>query len=150
MALNVKRSGRLLVSGSALFVCLIAIASRSSYAGDELRNFSLGFGTLSLALVDTKSPDPGLVTARYGFRIAKDFLPYMGTGLAYSYQPEIKPGDSLKFKAGMAGQFGFRYLFGSRTSLNLDYKYLYITPELPRGDTRNPPQSLGIGLDIKF
>jgi len=141
---------RLMVVGIVFFVCLLALAFRSSYAEDELRNFSFGYGTLSLAPFDTKDPEPGMITARYGFRIAEIFMPYMGTGLAYSYKPEIKPGDTLKFKAGMAGQLGFRYLLGPRSSLNFDYKYLYITPELPRGDTKNPPQSLGIGLDIKF
>ena len=135
---------------TVLVVFLVLAKSASSYAEEVYRSFSLGHGTLTLAPADTRAPEPGVVTARYGFRIVKDFMPYMGTGLAYSYQPEVKPGESAKIKAGVAGQVGFRYLLGPRSSLNLDYKYLYISPELPRGDSKTPPQSLGIGLDIHF
>ncbi|HIJ96166.1 MAG TPA: outer membrane beta-barrel protein [Desulfuromonadales bacterium] len=150
MAPNAHKRCRFLIAAVSLLVCLFAVVPRFSSAEEVVHNFSLGFGSLSLAPLDTKAPEPGIVTARYGFRIAKDFIPYMGTGLAYSYQPEVKPGDNLKVKAGMAGQFGFRYLLGPRSTLNLDYKYLYITPEQIHSDSKNPPQSLGIGLDIHF
>jgi opacity protein-like surface antigen len=150
MALSANKSYRLLLAVTGLLVFLAFNGSDPSYAEEEFHTFSLGYGKLTLAPVDTKAPEPGIVTARYGFRIARDFMPYMGTGLAYSYQPEIKPGDTLKFKAGMAGQIGFRYLLSPFSSLNLDYKYLYITPELQRGDSKTPPQSIGIGLDIHF
>ena len=32
----------------------------------------------------------------------------------------------------------------------MDYKYLSVSPEQQRGDSRTIPQSLGIGMDIKF
>ena len=74
----------------------------------------------------------------------------MGTGLAYTYQPDVRYGDITKFKAGVAAQFGFNYLIDTNSTLKLDYKYLSISPDLPRGDSKSPPQSVGIGLDIKF
>lgn len=120
------------------------------YAEELHSQFSLFGGSLTSAPVDVKSPEPGIVTAKYGFEIAKDFMPYLGTGLAYTYEPDARTGDISKFKTGVAAQLGFNYFIGSGLTLNLDYKYLSISPEMQRGDTRTPPQSLGIGLDIKF
>ena len=121
-----------------------------AFADEIYRQLSLGADSLSMAPSDAKSPEPGVVTAKYGFNIAKDFMPYMGTGLAYSYQPNSKTGDITNIKTGLAAQFGFNYLLGTNSTLKLDYKYLSVSPELPRGDSKTPPQSLGIGLDIKF
>ena len=123
----------------------------STGSADELyRQFSLGGGTLSTAPADVKAPEPGAITAKYGFKIDKNFMPYMGTGLSYVYQPDAKTGDITKLKTGVAAQFGFNYLLGSNLTLKLDYKYLSVSPEQQRGDTRTIPQSLGIGMDIKF
>ncbi|NTV48375.1 MAG: outer membrane beta-barrel protein [Geobacteraceae bacterium] len=121
-----------------------------AFAGEDYKQFSLGADSLGMAPSDAKSPDPGVVTAKYGFKIAKDFMPYMGTGLAYTYQPDSKTGDITKIRTGVAAQFGFKYLLGTNSTLKLDYKYLSVSPDLPRGDSRTPPQSLGIGFDIKF
>ena len=130
-----------------MVVCLHAFAA----SGEELyRQFSLGGGSVSSAPADPKAPAPGMVTAKYGFQISKDFLPYMGTGVSYSYQPDAKTGDTTRFKTGVAAQFGFNYLLGDNLTLKMDYKYLTVTPDQQRGDPRTPPQSLGIGLDIKF
>lgn len=134
-----------------LYLCLAMLLPVSTCSAEELyRQFSLGAGSLTSAPVDAKAPEPGVVTARYGFKIAKDFMSYMGTGLAYTYQPDARSGDITKLKTGMAAQFGFNYLLDTGLTLNLDYKYLSVSPELQRGDSRTPPQSLGIGLDIKF
>ena len=118
-------------------------------AEELYRQFSLGAGSLTTAPTDVKAPEPGIVTAKYGFRIAKDFMPYMGTGVAYSYQPDTKTGDSTKLKTGVAAQFGFSFLFATNSTLKLDYKYLSL-PDQQRGDPRTVPQSVGVGLDIKF
>lgn len=120
------------------------------YGGEYYRQFSLGAGTLTSAPSDAKAPEPGVITAKYGFQIAKDFIPYMGTGIAYTYQPDMKTGDITKLRTGVAAQLGFNYLLGANSTLKLDYKYLSISPEQPFGDSRTPPQSIGIGLDIKF
>jgi outer membrane protein W len=105
---------------------------------------------LTAAPPDAKAPEPGVVTAKYGFKIAKDFMPYMGTGLAFTYQPDIKTGDITRLKTGVAAQFGFNFLLGENSTLKMDYKYLSVSPDQPRGDSGPAPQSLGIGLDIKF
>lgn len=134
-----------------LFLCIVMLLHVSPGSSEELyQQFSLGGGRLTTAPSDVKAPEPGAVTAKYGFKIAKDFVPYMGTGLAYSYQPDSKTGDITRLRTGVAAQFGFSYLLGENSTLKLDYKYLSVSPEQPRGDSRTAPQSLGIGLDIKF
>jgi opacity protein-like surface antigen len=136
---------------AALFLCLVILLRASPGSAEELyRQFSLGGGSLTTAPADAKAPEPGVITAKYGFKIAKDFMPYMGTGLAYTYQPDTKTGDITKFKTGVAAQFGFSYLLGTNSTFILDYKYLSVSPEQQRGDSRTLPHSLGIGLDIKF
>lgn len=123
----------------------------SPCAAEELyRQFSLGGGSLTAAPSDAKAPEPGVVTAKYGFKISNEFMPYLGTGLAYTYQPDTWTGDMTRFKTGLAAQFGFNYLLGTGLTLKMDYKYLTVSPEQQRGDSRTTPQSLGIGLDIKF
>lgn len=136
---------------SPLFFCFAMLLHVSPSSAEELyQQFSLEGGHLTVAPSDDKAPEPGVVTAKYGFKIAKDFIPYMGTGLAYSYQPDSKTGDITRLKTGLAAQFGFSYLLGENSTLKLDYKYLSVSPDQPRGETRTAPQSLGIGLDIKF
>lgn len=123
----------------------------SPVSAEELyQRFSLGGARLTTTPSDVKAPEPGIVTAKYGFKIAKDFLPYMGTGLAYTYQPDAKTGDVTRLKTGVAAQFGFNYLLGTGLTLKMDYKYLSVSPDQQHGDTKTTPQSLGIGLDIKF
>ncbi len=134
-----------------LILCFAMFLHASAASAEELyRQFSLGGGRLTTAPSDAKAPEPGVITAKYGFKIAKDFMPYMGTGLAYTYQPDMKTGDITRLRTGVAAQFGFSYLLGENSTLKLDYKYLTVSPEQQRGDPRTPPQSLGIGLDIKF
>jgi len=134
-----------------LLLCLDTLLHVSSGSAEELyQQFSLGGGRLTTAPSDAKAPEPGIVTAKYGFRIAKDFMPYMGTGLAYTYQPDTKTGDMTRLKTGVAAQVGFSYLLGENLTLKMDYKYLTVSPEQQRGDSRTAPQSLGIGLHIKF
>ena len=134
-----------------------------SNAEEVYKKFSLGYGNLNPAGADAKAvtdamvPDaekiaaPGVLTAKYRFNLTKDFLPYVGAGLAYSIQPEVKTGDAtLRINAGVAGQAGFKYLLGGNSSLSLDYKYLNLDPDVSRVGTKGPPQSLGVGFDIKF
>ena len=134
-----------------LFIWFSMCLPSSPSAADKFyQQFSLGGGSLTAAPTDAKAPEPGAVTAKYGFKIDKYFMPYMGTGLAYTYQPDVKTGDITKLKTGVAAQFGFSYLLGINSTLKLDYKYLTVSPEQQRGDSKASPQSLGIGLDIKF
>ncbi len=140
-----KKSAVLFVTAVCMLCSVPLISAEELY-----RQFSLGSGSLTTAPADAKAPEPGVVTAKYGFKIAKDFIPYIGTGLAYTYQPDMKTGDVIRLKTGMAAQIGFNYLLGTNSTLKLDYKYLTVSPEQAHGDPRSPPQSLGIGLDIKF
>lgn len=133
-----------------LAVIALVLPTQMVCAEDVTEQFSLGGGNLTMAPADAKAPDPALLTAKYGFKVAKDFMPYFGTGVAYTYQPDAKSGDITKLKTGLAAQFGFNYNLGSNSTLKLDYKYLAVTPDMPRGDTSTPPQSLGLGIDIRF
>lgn len=136
---------------AVLFLCFIVFSHESPVCAEELyKQFSLSGSSLTAAPADAKAPEPGIVTAKYGFRIFKDFMPYMGTGVAYTYQPDTKTGDITKVKTGVAAQFGFNYLLGENLTLKLDYKYLSVSPDQQHGDSRTAPQSLGIGLQIKF
>jgi outer membrane protein W len=132
------------------FALVVLIWFSPAYAEELYQRFSIGGSSLTAAPTDSKAPEPGVVTAKYGFKIAKDFEPYMGTGLAYTYQPDTKTGDVTKLRTGVAAQVGFSYLLGTNSMLKFDYKYITVSPELPRGDSKISPQSLGIGLDIKF
>ena len=132
---------------------ILATVTDPVRAEEGYKRFSLGHGysVLTPAVADPKHPEPGVLTALYGLTIAKDFLPYVGTGLAYSIQPDLRPGDpASRIKTGVAGQAGFKFLFDDKTSLRLDYKYLYLDTNESRGDVKAPPHSLGLGLDIKF
>lgn len=133
------------------FLCFSILLNVSSVSAEELyKRFSLSTDNLTNSPVDANVSVPGALTAKYSFTIHKDFLPYLGTGLAYSYKPDTKTGDITNIKTGIAAQLGFAYILGESLTLKLDYKYLSISPDLPRGDTKAPPQSLGIGLDIHF
>jgi outer membrane protein W len=136
---------------AALFLCLVMLVNVIPGAAEDFnRGLSLEDESLTMAPIDAKDPLSGVVTAKYGFKIARDFMPYVGTGLAYTFQPDLKTGDITRIKTGVAAQFGFNYLLGSNSTLKLDYKYLSLSPEQLRGDSKATPQSLGIGLDIKF
>lgn len=134
-----------------LLLCFIVLLRTSSGFAEELyRHFSLDSSSLTNIPIDTKTPEPGIVTAKYGFLFAKDFMTYLGTGLAYRYQSDNNTGDVTNLETGLAAQIGFNYLLGTNAVLKFDYKYLSLSPEQSRGDSRTPPQSLGVGLDIKF
>lgn len=148
MRLNCKRQFSNKMFICTIFFVTLMFASRL-YADETYKQFSLDAGSLNAA-ADKKVPAPGLVTANYSFEIAKDFLPYLGTGVAYSYKPDVKSGDIKNLRTGLATQLGFSYLISKKSMLKLDYKYLSLSPDPVRGDVRAIPQSLGIGLDVKF
>ena len=138
-------------SSALVFICFVMLLSASpSFAEGVFKQFSIGGSTLTDAPSDAKAPEPGAITAKYGFVIANDFIPYLGTGLAYSYQPDAATGDILNLHTGVAAQAGFSYLLGVNSTLKLDYKYLSLSPEPSRHDSQTTPQSIGIGIDVKF
>jgi len=134
-----------------LFLSFVTPLSVSSASGEEAyEGLSLGGAALSITPDDAKAPEHGVVTAKYGFKIAQDILPYFGTGLAYTYQPDSRTGEMTNIRTGIAAQIGLSYFLNTGLTLKLDYKYLSLSPERTQGDARETPQSIGIGLDIKF
>jgi opacity protein-like surface antigen len=78
----------------------------------------------------------------------KDFTPYIGTGVAYVLPQDVGVSDaSTKLKTGLAGQAGVSFNLGINSALVLDYKYLRLNTD-PTNSA--PPQSVGIGVNIKF
>lgn len=120
-------------------------------ADESVEGLSLGGATLlDMTPSDPKVSEHAVLTAKYGFKVAKDFMPYFGTGLAYTYQPDSRTGDITNLRTGIAAQVGFSYFLDTGLTLKLDYKYLSLPPEKSLGDVRETPQSIGIGLDINF
>ena len=145
--------GRTWVTTLAMMtVACFAITNGSAcYAGDVKDGFMLGSGTLQPVTTDTAGRNPGVLTAKYGFSLLKDFTPYIGTGLAYILPQEAGVTDaSTKLKTGVAGQAGVSFNLGVNSALVIDYKYLRLTNDPANSDKSTPPQSLGIGVNIKF
>lgn len=136
-----------------LFVLCVAVAGMmlaetvAVCADDTASRFSVGHAPFTMAAPDPKSPAPSVLGARYGFG-GSGVVPYLGTGIAYTLLPEMKPGDPIKLRTGVAAQAGASYRVGGSFSLSLDYKYLYIPADIQHGEP--PPQSIGIGVNIKF
>ncbi|MDR3579983.1 MAG: OmpW family outer membrane protein [Oryzomonas sp.] len=146
----VRPQGSAGVSALAMvtIACIAMLRVTVCYAGDVKDGFMLGSGTLQPVTTDTTGKNPGVVTAKYGFSLLKDFTPYIGTGVAYILPQEAGVTDaSTKLKTGLAGQAGVSFNLGSNSALVVDYKYLHLTND-PSNST--PPQSLGIGVNIKF
>lgn len=123
-------------------------ASTASFADDAISHLSVGHDPFTLATPDPKVQYSSVLGAKYGFSGGKGFMPYLGTGIAYTLLPEAKTGETLKLRTGVAAQAGASYRFGGNLSLTLDYKYLYIPADIQRGEA--PPQSIGIGINIRF
>lgn len=119
-----------------------------SFAGETASRLSVGYGSVTQPTDDPKAPAANLLTAKYGFKGVKGFTPYLGTGLAYTVNPETKPGNNININTGIGGQAGFSYLLGENSLLNIDYNYLNLSPDTKHGDT--PSQSIGVGINIKF
>jgi outer membrane protein len=135
----------------AVGACVLLQGSGSSYAEEADNKFSLACSALNPNAINDKVPTPNVLAAKYGFSVAKDIQSYVGSGLAYTLPQETMPNDTTsKIKIGVAGQVGIKFKLSGNSSLNVDYKYLYIQPDELHGCSNATPQSLGIGLDIKF
>jgi outer membrane protein W len=130
--------------------CIAMLKGTVCYAGDITDGFTLGPGTLQPVTTDTAGKNPGVLTAKYGFSLLKDFTPYIGTGLAYILPQEAGVTDTSKLKTGVAGQAGVSFNLGSSSALVIDYKYLRLMNDTPNSGQGSPPQSVGIGVKIKF
>jgi len=141
-------SYRFIIAVHALVVSLVLAESTTSLADEVISNLSLGHDRFTLATPDPKVPVPSVLGAKFGFGDAKGFRSYLGTGIAYTLLPEVRPSDTLKVRTGVAAQVGASYQIGGDFSLSVDYKYLHISPDAHHGDA--PPQSIGVGVNIKF
>jgi outer membrane protein W len=139
---------RTIKAAAAITVGIMVTGATPSLSDDAIRHISLGYDRFTTATPDPKNPSPSVIGAKYGFGGERGFKPYLGTGVAYTLLPEVKAGDTMKLKTGVSAQAGASYQLGGNLSLNLDYKYLYIAPEAQHGNA--PPQSIGIGVNIKF
>jgi opacity protein-like surface antigen len=119
-------------------------------AEDGRSGFSLGFNSLTAERTDPGAEQFGQLVARYQVSSLGNFRPYLATGLGYSYQPDIKTDDSVRVRTGVAGQAGFRYLLGEKSSLTFDYKFLDLGADESHDSGSSTPQSVGVGLEIKF
>lgn len=136
-------------------LCIISLALlatiTTAHAG-QIEQLSLGFNKLTPGTGEQPSTAPASLTMKYGFGLLRGVSPYLGTGVAYILPSEGKPGETAptRFKTGLAGQAGVKIDLGSSSLLKVDYQYLHVTPDATRGDSGTTPQSLGIGLEIKF
>jgi outer membrane protein W len=129
--------------------CIAMLKVAVCCAGDVTDGFTLGSGTLQPVTTDTAGKNPGVLTAKYGFSLLKDFTPYIGTGVAYVLPQDAGLIDaSTKLKTGLAGQAGVSFNLGINSALVIDYKYLRLSND--PSNSGSPPQSLGIGVNIKF
>jgi len=135
----------------ATIACIALLQAPVCGAGEAKDGFSLDYGSLQPVVTTATDKHPGVLTAKYGFSLLKDFTPYVGTGLAYILPQEAVVIDtSTKLKTGLAGQAGVSFKLGGKSSLNIDYKYLHFINDPPNSDKGTPPQSVGIGVNIKF
>ena len=104
-----------------------------------------------MKLLKTQVQSPESLTLKYKPDVSKTFKPFLGTGLAYSIRTQEPYTESKKeMKAGVGANAGFGLLLGKNSSLNFDYKYLYLTPDVKRVHDGTTPQQIGIGFDMKF
>jgi len=122
--------------------------SVTALADEVIDRISLDHDRFTLASPDPKAPVTSVLAAKYGFSEANGFKSYLGTGIAYTLLPELRPSDTSKLRTGVAAQAGASYQLGGNSSLRLDYKYLYIPADAQRGDAAS--QSIGVGVHIKF
>ncbi len=142
------------------FLCALSLAMQIStllmgisnaFAGNAQEHLSLDYGSLTPTRTpDSKAQQFGQLTAKYNLGTSETFKPYVGTGLAYSYQPDNNPGESARFKTGVGGQAGFKVLLDENSSLKFDYRFLEIGSNSARGNSSSTPQSVGVGVEIKF
>lgn len=140
----------LLAIFETILACIPLVVTPCAVAEDEQGRFSLDYGNLTPSRTSPKAQQFGQLTAKYRLGSAINFKPYVGTGLAYSYKTDINPGATTKIRTGVAGQAGFSVLLDKKSSLNFDYKFFDLAPDIERGNSSSTPQSVGVGLEIKF
>jgi len=127
----------------------------TAYAGTDKIPISLEYCPSTPTPINARGAAPGALTAKFAHDLAKEFKLYIGTGLAYTLPaPEEgyrgAGGPETGLKTGLAGQAGIDLKLGEHTSLFLDYKYLHLAQDAPRGNNEASPQLFGIRLNCSF
>lgn len=131
----------------------MALAGAAAAEGIEgHKPFSLEYCPSTPTPADASRQAPSALTAKYGPRVTKEFKPYIGTGLAYTLpSPKDKIAEGAAgLKTGVAGQAGFSYRLGENSSVNFDYKYLYMAPDTMHNNNTASPHLFGIKLGCSF
>jgi len=125
---------------------------KTALATEEPGNISLDYCPTTPTAIDIKGRAPSSVTAKYGPRLDSDINPYIGLGVGYSLPaPQDKPGDDPGGpKAGVAGQAGLSYKLSKNAKVDLDYRYLHLSPDLTHGGNTSTPQLVGVRLGCDF
>ena len=132
--------------------CLVLASIKAALASEGPGNLSLDYCPTTPAAIDIKGRAPSSVTAKYGMRLDKYVEPYIGLGVGYRLPaPQDKPGDDPGGpKAGAAGQAGLSYKLSKHAKVDLDYRYLFLSPDLTHGGNTTAPQLLGVRLGCDF
>jgi outer membrane protein W len=134
----------------ALFSTIMMTDERMSYA-DDSNTISIGYGSQTPTPTNPYWQPPSALTIKVKPKTSNKFKPYLGTGLGYSLpSQDIPHATNTDIKSGVAGSAGFSYGVGKNSSLNVDYKYLYLAPDAKLMREGENPQLLGIGFDLKF
>jgi outer membrane protein W len=135
-----------------ILFCVVLASIKAALASEGPGNFSLDYCPTTPTATDVKGRAPFSVTAKYGPWLDKDVKPYIGLGVGYSLPaPQDKPGDIPGGpKAGAAGQAGLSYKLSKHAKVDLDYRYLYLSPDLTHGGNTTAPQLFGVRLGCDF
>ena len=126
------------------------IGCECSYSSDTNQP-SLGYRSTSPPPVETQLLAPESLTLKYKPDSSETFKPFLGTGLTFSTKTqETNIETKQEIKAGVGASAGLGVKLGKDTSLNVDYKYLYLVPDVKSIQGGTKPQQIGIGFDMKF
>jgi outer membrane protein W len=133
-----------------LMISIIVIGGEYSYSSDTNQP-SLGFGSTIPPPVETQLLAPESLSLKYKPDSSETFKPFLGTGLTFSTKTQETNIETKKeIKAGVGASAGLGVKLGKDSSLNVDYKYLYLVPDVKRVNEGTTPQQIGIGFDLKF
>ena len=103
---------------------------------------------------------PPTLAAQYHFTPEKQFSPYLGAGLNYTFFYNVDPGSfaSVHYKNGVgyALQAGADYKLDAHWMLNLDVKKLFLNTDVSvnggavRADVDLDPWIVGLGVGYRF
>ncbi len=132
--------------------CVLLASIKTALATEGPDKYSFDYCPTTPTATDVKGRAPSSVTAKFGPWLDTEIKPYIGLGVGYSLPtPQDKPGDNPGGpKAGAAGQAGLSYKISKHAKVDLDYRYLYLSPDLKQGGNASSPQLIGMRLGCDF